>query len=61
MSALEISHVYDRVLAEAVERAYEAGYQRGYSAGKLDGELADIKKESVITPLSYRPPQNLRA
>ena len=31
----DISHIYDRIIKEAVNRAYEAGYKRGYNAGRL--------------------------
>lgn len=59
MSIVDISHMYDEIIAKAVERAYEAGYARGYQAGKLG---LHEKESAEITPSpSCHPPQNLRA
>lgn len=59
MSPLKISHMYDRIIAVAVEKAYDRGYERGYRMGRLD---AEIKESADITPSpSDRPPRNLRA
>lgn len=30
---------YERIIAEAVERAYEAGYERGRRVGRLEGAI----------------------
>ena len=47
--------MYERLLAEAVERAEAAGFERGYRMGRLDGEMS-----AEITPPSDRPPRDPR-
>lgn len=61
VNTLRIVRMYERLLAEAVERAEAAGFERGYRMGRLDGEMAEIKKRTEITPPSDRPPRDPRA
>ena len=49
MTTLGIIRMYERLLAEAVERAEAAGFERGYRMGRLDGEMAEIKKNAGLT------------
>lgn len=61
MRTLQIVRMYERLLAEAVERAEAAGFERGYRMGRLDGEMAEIRKRGAeITPPSDRPPRDPR-
>lgn len=46
--------MYERLLAEAVERAEAAGFERGYRMGRLDGEMAEIKKNAGLSETGNR-------
>ncbi|MEC0370025.1 hypothetical protein [Paenibacillus chibensis] len=36
---MRIDEIYDKLIAEAVERAYAAGYKRGYAIGHRDATV----------------------